>query len=129
MPPVTRRAVVLIDPPYEQKQDYIRVIQTLKDALKRFEQGCYMIWYPCLSRADSRTLPEKLKKLQPNNYLQAELHVHAPRADGFGMHGSGMFIINPPYVLVQQLQETLPELMCLLAQDSSTKYVLDYQIK
>ena len=129
LPPATRRAVVLIDPPYEQKQDYIRVIQTLKDALKRFEQGCYMIWYPCLSRADSRALPEKLKKLQPNNYLQAELHVHAPRADGFGMHGSGMFIINPPYVLAQQLQEMLPELMHLLAQDSSAKYVLDYQIK
>lgn len=129
LPPATRRAVVLIDPPYEQKQDYIRVIQTLKDALKRFEQGCYMIWYPCLSRADSRALPEKLKKLQPNNYLQAELHVHAPRADGFGMHGSGMFIINPPYVLAQQLQEMLPELMRLLAQDSSAKYVLDYQIK
>ena len=45
------------------------------------------------------------------------------------MHGSGMFIINPPYVLVQQLQEMLPELMRLLAQDSSAKYVLDYQIK
>ena len=63
LPPVTRRAVVLIDPPYEQKQDYAQVVHTLKDALKRFEQGCYMVWYPCLSRPESLQLPEKLKKL------------------------------------------------------------------
>ena len=50
LPPPPRRAAVLIDPPYEEKQDYRRVIQVLKDALKRFETGCYMVWYPCLSR-------------------------------------------------------------------------------
>lgn len=129
LPPVTRRAVVLIDPPYEQKQDYTRVIQTLKDALKRFEQGCYMVWYPCLSRAESKELPEKLKKLCPDNYLQAELYVHTPRADGFGMHGSGMFIINPPYTLPEIMHNTLPELKNLLAQDNGAKFVFDHQIK
>lgn len=129
LPPATRRAVVLIDPPYELKQDYAQATHILKDALKRFETGCYMVWYPCLSREESQTLPEKLKKLQPENYLRAELHVHKPRADGFGMHGSGMFIISPPYLLAQQLQQTLPEITALLAQDSGAKYVLDYQIK
>ncbi|EGC66723.1 23S rRNA (adenine(2030)-N(6))-methyltransferase RlmJ, partial [Neisseria meningitidis] len=78
------------------QQDYWRVTETLKSALKRFESGCYLIWYPCLSREESRKLPEELKKLVPDNYLHAELHVHAPKADGFGMHGSGMFVINPP---------------------------------
>lgn len=129
LPPVTRRAVVLIDPPYEQKQDYARVVQTLQEALKRFEQGCYMIWYPCLSRAESQELPEKLKKLRPNNYLQAELCVHTPRADGFGMHGSGIFIINPPYTLPEILRNTLPELKNLLAQDGGAKFVLNHQIQ
>lgn len=129
LPPPTRRAVVLTDPPYEEKQDYQRVVETLKSALKRFESGCYMVWYPCLSREESVKLPEQLKKLAPDNYLQAELHVHAPRADGFGMHGSGMFIINPPYLLAEQLQRNLPELTRLLAQDSSAHHILDYQIK
>ncbi|MDO4433263.1 MAG: 23S rRNA (adenine(2030)-N(6))-methyltransferase RlmJ [Alysiella sp.] len=129
LPPPPRRAVVLIDPPYEQKQDYVRVVQTIKDSLKRFESGCYMIWYPCLSREESRTLPEKLQKLLPENYLRVELHVHAPRADGFGMHGSGMFVFNPPYLLTKQLQETLPEITHLLAQDDDARFVLDYQIK
>ncbi|ULJ69160.1 23S rRNA (adenine(2030)-N(6))-methyltransferase RlmJ [Wielerella bovis] len=129
LPPATRRAVVLIDPPYEQKQDYASVVQTLKDALKRFEQGCYLLWYPCLSREESRTLPEKLVKLMHTNYLHAQLHVHTPRADGFGMHGSGMFVLNPPYLLAKQLQETLPEITRVLAQDDGAKFVLDYQIK
>ena len=129
LPPATRRAVVLIDPPYELKQDYAQVIHTLRDALKRFEQGCYMVWYPCLSREESHTLPEKLAKLLPDNHLRAELHVHAPRADGFGMHGSGMFILNPPYILDSILRETLPELAQLLAQDGGAKWVLESKIR
>lgn len=129
LPPPTRRAVVLIDPPYEEKQDYTRVIHTLKEAQKRFTSGCYLVWYPCLSREESRKLPEQLKKLSPENHLQAELYVHTPRADGFGMHGSGMFVINPPYLLAQQLQETLPALTALLAQDPGARFVLDYAVK
>ena len=129
LPPATRRAVVLIDPPYELKQDYAQVVHTLRDALKRFEQGCYMVWYPCLSREESRSLTEKLAKLLPDNYLRAELHVHAPRADGFGMHGSGMFILNPPYILDSILRETLPELAQLLAQDGGAKWVLESRIR
>lgn len=129
LPPPTRRAVVLIDPPYEEKQDYERVVHTLKEAQKRFAQGCYLVWYPCLSREESRKLPAQLQKIAPDNYLQAELHVQRPRSDGFGMHGSGMFIINPPYLLAQQLQESLPALAALLAQDDGARFVLDFQIK
>ncbi|MDK4537649.1 23S rRNA (adenine(2030)-N(6))-methyltransferase RlmJ, partial [Kingella kingae] len=53
---------------------------------------------------------------------------HTPRADGFGMHGSGIFIINPPYVLPDLLRDVLPELTRLLAQDSGAKFELDYCI-
>lgn len=127
LPPPTRRAVVLIDPPYEEKQDYARVTNTLKAARKRFASGCYLLWYPCLSREESRKLPEQLKKLSPEHYLHTELHVHIPRSDGFGMHGSGMFILNPPYILAQQLQDTLPALTKLLAQDDQAHFVLDYR--
>lgn len=129
LPPPPRRAVVLIDPPYEEKQDYSRVSHTLQEALKRFAQGCYMVWYPCLSREESRKLPEQLVKLSPEQYLCAELHVHAPRSDGFGMHGSGMFIVNPPYILAEQLKTALPELVKILAQDHTAEFKLDYQIK
>ena len=124
LPPPPRRAVVLVDPPYEEKQDYRRVVDTLKAALKRFATGCYLVWYPCLSRAESRTLPEKLAALSPKS-LRAELHVRRPQADGFGMHGSGMFVINPPYVLAAQLRENLSALTRLLAQDEGAHFVLE----
>lgn len=126
LPPPPRRAVVLVDPPYEEKQDYRRVADTLQAALKRFATGCYLVWYPCLSRAESRTLPEKLAALSPKS-LRAELHVRRPQADGFGMHGSGMFVINPPYVLAAQLRENLPALTRLLAQDDGAHFVLETQ--
>lgn len=129
LPPATRRAVVLIDPPYESKQDYVRVVHTLKEALKRFQQGCYLLWYPCLSRQESKELPEKLKKLLPDRYLHVQLSVQTPRADGFGMYGSGMWILNPPYVLAEQLQRNMPALLAVLRQDAGANFVLDYHIQ
>ncbi|MFD1243907.1 23S rRNA (adenine(2030)-N(6))-methyltransferase RlmJ [Paralysiella testudinis] len=126
LPPPTRRAVVLTDPAYEQKQDYRQVADTLKAALNKFAQGCYLVWYPCLSRPESQMLPESLRRLAPDNHLQAELHVHRPRSDGFGMHGSGMFVINPPYTLADTLAQTLPALTACLQQDDGAHFVLQH---
>ena len=127
LPPASRRAVILIDPPYEQKQDYRQVVKTLQAALRRFATGCYLLWYPCLSREESRQLPAELRKLPVTHWLQAELHAHAPRSDGFGMHGSGMFVINPPYLLAEQLAANLPVLAELLAQDQGAKFLLEQE--
>lgn len=129
LPPAPRRAITLIDPPYEEKQDYDKVVYTLKEALKRFQTGCYLVWYPCLSRIESKKLPEQLKKIQPNNYLDARLYVENESPDGFGMFGSGMFIINPPYPLKKQLQQLLPILAKMLAQDTGAHYELNAEIK
>ena len=52
LPPPPRRALVLIDPPYEDKQDYQRVVSALREGLKRFANGVYAVWYPQLQRAE-----------------------------------------------------------------------------
>ena len=98
LPPPPRRALVLIDPPYEDKQDYRRVVVALNEGLKRFAGGVYAVWYPQLQRADAQQLPAQLRQLPVKSWLHAALSVRAPGADGFGMHGSGMFILNPPWV-------------------------------
>ena len=59
--------------------------------------------------------------------MQAELYVKQPARDGFGMHGSGMFVINPPYLLAEQLRDSLPVLTKLLAQDAGARFVLEYR--
>ena len=123
LPPPPRRGVILIDPSYEDKRDYLRVIATVKEGLSRFADGCFIVWYPCLQRGDARQLPEKLCKLGKDS-LRIELTVHAPRADGFGMHGSGLVVINPPWTLEKTLQPVLPVLSQWLAQDENAGYQL-----
>jgi 23S rRNA (adenine2030-N6)-methyltransferase len=127
LPPPPRRALVLIDPPYEDKQDYQRVVTALREGLKRFAGGMYAVWYPQLQRAESRQLPEQLKKLPVKSWLHVALGVHAPGADGFGMHGSGMFILNPPWTLHAELQQVMPYLARVLGQDGEGKFVLEFE--
>lgn len=127
LPPPPRRALVLIDPPYEEKQDYKRVVDALQEGLKRFANGMYAVWYPCLQREESERLPEKLKRLPVKSWLHVALHVQTPSADGFGMHGSGMFVLNPPWTLHATLQEVMPKLVTLLGQDAGARFVLEQQ--
>ena len=118
LPPPTKRAVVLIDPPYELKDDYMRVVDCINDSLKRFATGTYMVWYPLLQRPEPAEMVERLMDLK-TSWLQVEMTVQAPNIDGFGMHGSGLFIVNPPYTLPNILDETIPVLTRLLELDDS----------
>ena len=125
LPPPPRRALVLIDPPYEDKQDYRRVIAALREGLKRFANGIYAVWYPRLQRAEAKQLPGQLKEIPAENWLHVALNVRACDPDGFGMHGSGMFIVNPPWVLHGILQETMPYLIRHLGCGEQAAFILE----
>jgi len=125
LPPAPRRALVLIDPPYEEKQDYQRVPATLKDALKRFETGTYAVWYPLLQRHESQHFAESLKRVPAKSWLNVSLTVHTPAATGFGMHGSGMFVLNPPWTLMATLKTVMPYLVKVLGQDAGATFNLE----
>ena len=128
LPPPTKRAVVLIDPPYELKDDYSRVVDCLQDNLKRFATGTYLIWYPLLQRPEPAIMVEKLMALS-TSWLQVEMRVEAPSEEGFGMFGSGIFIINPPYTLPNILDETMPVLTKILEKDASANSFLVSNIR
>jgi 23S rRNA (adenine2030-N6)-methyltransferase len=127
LPPPPRRALVLIDPSYETKGDYVAVVKALQDTLKRFATGTYALWYPLLAKRESHQLPGRLRNLGAPNWLHATLEVKAPAKDGIGLHGSGMFIINPPWTLEKTLHETLPALTAILAQGDGARYTLESQ--
>ena len=127
LPPPPRRALVLIDPSYETRDDYVNVVKCLKDALKRFPTGIYALWYPLLAKLEAHQLPGRLKNLGAPNWLHATLEVRAPARDGIGLHGSGMFIINPPWTLEKTLHETLPALTAILAQGDGARYMQESQ--
>jgi 23S rRNA (adenine2030-N6)-methyltransferase len=125
LPPPSRRGLVLIDPPYEDKGDYRRVKDTLADALTRFATGTYAVWYPVLQRMESRQFADKLKQLPANGWLNVTLSISSPSPDGFGLHSSGMFVLNPPWTLAPMLEETMPYLVAALGQDADAGFTLE----
>lgn len=129
VPPASRRGVVLIDPSYEDKQDFATVVAAAEGALRRFAQGTYIVWYPRLARQSADPMLRKLHKLAPDNWLQVELNIKRQPSDGFGMFGSGLYIINPPWTLPDQLGEALPALVRTLGEDSTAGFHLDHRIQ
>jgi 23S rRNA (adenine2030-N6)-methyltransferase len=123
LPPRERRALVLIDPPYEVKQDYESVVDMLRSALKRFANGVYVIWYPLLARGDVARMKLALRNLPELRWINAELRITA--ASDSGMFGSGVFVVNPPWPLQDQLQQCLPVMVSALGDDSDAGFALD----
>jgi 23S rRNA (adenine2030-N6)-methyltransferase len=125
LPPPTRRALVLIDPSYEGHADPGRVLQAVRDALLRFAQGVYMVWYPIVAKPGAAALVQGLKALAPAGWLHAQLTLQRPDALGFGLAGSGIVVINPPHTLHGQLRSVLPWLVQVLGQYPGASHALD----
>jgi 23S rRNA (adenine2030-N6)-methyltransferase len=120
LPPPTRRGVVLIDPPYELKTDYVRTLGALREALTRFPECVVIVWLPQLQLLEARQLPQRLKATADaqakKGWLLARLTVADADERGFGMLGSSVFVANPPHTLLPLLKSTLPWLAKALAQ-------------
>jgi 23S rRNA (adenine2030-N6)-methyltransferase len=126
LPPPSRRGLVLIDPSYEDKQDYRYLEVAMEEALQRFATGCYAIWYPMLSRRESAALPDRMKKIavsHKRSWLQTELRVENAPGER-RLQASGMLIINPPWTLEKHLAEVLPTLTKALGIDSGAQFLL-----
>lgn len=142
-PPVSaggsRRALVLIDPSYEIKSDYLKVSACIQDCLKRFPTGSYAIWYPVIPRPEAHELPRRLKTLATQAkkpFLHATLNIGQPpdmdtvtipgeRAPRPGLTASGMFIINPPHTLKAALETALPQLLKVLGRGKGKGWTVD----
>ena len=125
LPPSSRRAAVLIDPSYEGNADYAKVVGALREGLERFASGTYMVWYPQVTKLEAASLPRRLEATAPKGWVHARLSVQQPDAQGFGLAGSGMFVINPPHSLAGQLQSLLPWLVEALGQYDGANFALD----
>jgi 23S rRNA (adenine2030-N6)-methyltransferase len=109
LPPVSRRALVLIDPSYEVKTEYDQVVTALADAYRRFATGTYALWYPVVDRSRIDRLQTKLIKTGIKHILRFELAV-APDSNERGMTAAGMLVINPPWTLFDKMAAVLPRL-------------------
>ncbi len=111
MPPIERRALVLIDPPYEDTRgDFERAAVAVQAVLERFATAVIAIWYPVKVERDSaRWLETLAARIAPRELLVSELWIH-PRDSRVGLNGSGMAIVNPPYLLDERMRTWLPVL-------------------
>jgi 23S rRNA (adenine2030-N6)-methyltransferase len=118
LPPLVKRGLVLIDPPYELKSEYQDLIKGLQEAYKRFPQATYAIWYPVIERSSIEAFIAAIVATGIKNQLRIEFNLHAD-SPGHGMTGSGMLVINPPYTLAQSLAPALSEVQQQLGNPAS----------
>ena len=125
LPPKERRGLILIDPPYELKEDYTRVIKAIEEGYKRFATGIYAIWYPVVLRQQIKHMIKGREATGIRKILQIELAVRPDNAQR-GMTASGMIVINPPWSLEKQMEKILPYLTKILAPQGTGSYTLHW---
>lgn len=113
LPPPERRALVLIDPPFESRGEFAAVVAGLGDALRRLPGGTYAVWYPVTERARSEEFHRSVAGFE-RPALVAELAVAADSA-ALRMKGCGLLILNPPWRFDDELRPVLPLLAAALA--------------
>ena len=114
MPPVERRGLVLIDPPYEDtNRDFERARAAIDAVLQRFATAVIMLWYPIKEARDTQLWRKRLGASLRLPLLVSELWVH-PCDSRIALNGSGLIIIHPPYQLTQRMQIWLPQLVAML---------------
>lgn len=117
LPPPERRALVLIDPPFEAEDEVRQILAALDEGLRRLPAGVFAIWYPLTERAGAGTLEVSLieKALPPT--LLIELRI-AGEASALRMRGCGLVVVNPPWKFAETAEPLVRELARRLAQDS-----------
>ncbi|MEI8296535.1 MAG: 23S rRNA (adenine(2030)-N(6))-methyltransferase RlmJ [Pseudomonadota bacterium] len=128
LPPREKRGLVLIDPPYEDPNEYENLERALIAALARWPLGTYMVWYPIKHGDASGRLLARMAATHIRRQLAVELTVERDDLPG-GLNGTGLLIINPPFQLDQQLAATLPWLQRLLAREGRGRWRVSWQVR
>lgn len=114
LPPAQKRGLVLIDPAYEVKGEYAQCAATIEYVSKHFRAACIALWYPRLPRDPAKFMLDRILGAATADCLHITLDVSEPLGD-YGMYGSGMLIIQPPWQLAQTLQPALREVAPILS--------------
>lgn len=115
LPPKERRGVVLIDPPFEEPDEFKRLVGAVRDGLKRFSNGIFLLWYPIKELSRCEEFRGLITDVGAGSVLDATLLVRRP-VDESVLNGSGLVVLNPPYELDVKLARLVPALSDVLAQ-------------
>jgi 23S rRNA (adenine2030-N6)-methyltransferase len=129
VPPKERRGLVLIDPSFEQKDEFERLAEGFTEAFAKWPTGSYLLWYPVKSRRATDGLARHVAEVAgaakpPGKCLRLEFSI-APQAASPGLVSSGLLIVNPPWTLMGELKAILPELEKPLGQGGAGRFRLE----
>jgi len=129
VPPVERRGLVLIDPPYEEPNEAAKVVEALGKALAKWPRGVYMAWRPIKTALDDSRFLNALRALEQPDILGLELDVgavapgpHSPTP----LRRTGLLIVNPPYGLIEEARLLMPYLTKLLTRGGGAEFRIDW---
>ena len=130
VPPNERRGLVLIDPPFEAKDEFERMGERFETAFAKWPTGIYLLWYPAKSRRATDELARRVAVATaaakpPGSVLRIEFSV-APQVAGESLTSTGLLVVNPPWTLHNELKLLLPELQKPLGQGGAARFRLEF---
>ena len=125
VPPNERRGLVLVDPPFEQPDDFARLAQGLAAAHRKWPTGIYLLWYPIKDTVAAAAFVRRIARLGIAKTLRAELIVTS-ETNVPGLRGSGLIVVNPPWKLPAELEILLPALGAALARADVPRTTLQW---
>ena len=126
LPPKEKRAVILIDPSYELKDEYEKVLKMLSDCYKKFPLGVYIIWYPVLKNKKSEKFIFNVLKKKYKNLSHVEMITDNSNN---GMQGSGLFVLNCPWSIENDIKKSLETIFdCLKKNNNVSKFTFKNNI-
>jgi 23S rRNA (adenine2030-N6)-methyltransferase len=129
VPPNERRGLILIDPPFEAKDEFERMANGFATAFAKWPTGSYLLWYPAKSRRATDHLAQQVAGITasatpPGKCLRLEFSV-APQVPDMALTSAGLLIVNPPWTLAGELKVILPELEKPLGQGGAGRFRLE----
>ena len=125
LPVPEKRALWLLDPPFEKTDDLERCVAGVAQAISRMRQTVIAIWYPIKDQRLLKDFYQGIADSGAPKALRVELNVR-PVDNQLGLNGSGMMLINPPWPIWEELEQVLPWLSQELAQSGSGSWRIDW---
>ncbi|WP_273759486.1 23S rRNA (adenine(2030)-N(6))-methyltransferase RlmJ [Bartonella sp. ML70XJBT.G] len=122
LPPKEKRGFILVDPPFEKTGEFSRLIDGLIKAYRRFPGGIYALWYPVKYNKEIENFLYALYQTGIPKILQLEMRVRKSSIPPT-MNGSGIILINPPYLLEEEMKKLSPLLIHRLGQDKHARII------
>lgn len=124
VPPQERRGVVLIDPPYEARDEFDRLAAGFTTAYARWPTGIYVLWHPAKERRDADGLARAVGGLAAD-VLRLEVSV-APRLAGGPLTAAGLLVVNAPWTLARDLRALMPSVAGVLGRTGRGDFRLEH---